>query len=268
MSPDEHAVEAEKLLEAANQERLSEYLTASGVLALEALVHTQLALLASRPTTQTVNVDLVPKSATEVINRLTAERDEALTGVEANVMLKTEMGHACDRLERERDDLHWLVGHLARNAPDTVMLPPRLASVVKDCMDGYEPSRFTLAAPVPSTGEDQSGLTWANRVHPDDETGGDQEELVRLIDAPCLEGDCEDSPPEGEWCSHTRLVPASKVPEDVEMLPVPDEGSETGPYHCADCGWVWPMHRPPVDAECDNCGGELVPSDEGSQTNG
>lgn len=42
--------------------------------------------------------------------------------------------------------------------------------------------------------------------------------LVRVVEAPCLEGDCEDEPAEGEWCSHTRLMPASQVPGDVEML--------------------------------------------------
>lgn len=33
-------------------------------------------------------------------------------------------------------------------------------------------------------------------------------------------------------------------------------------YKCHDCGWLWPLGTPPLSqrpAECDSCGGELVP---------
>lgn len=102
-----------------------------------ATAHAFTALLAQRPRLQ-------------VRSEIEAERDDWQA--------------ACGNVERERDearsqvsDLRWLVGHLAHNAPDTVMLPPRLAPLVKECMDGFQLSRYTLAAPVPSSegGEDR-----------------------------------------------------------------------------------------------------------------
>lgn len=35
-------------------------------------------------------------------------------------------------------------------------------------------------------------------------------------------------------------------------------------WTCEDCGWPWPavMGPPPEEAECDNCGGCLVPARE------
>ena len=29
-------------------------------------------------------------------------------------------------------------------------------------------------------------------------------------------------------------------------------------WRCEDCGWLWPVGKPPGDGECDNCGGELI----------
>jgi hypothetical protein len=35
-------------------------------------------------------------------------------------------------------------------------------------------------------------------------------------------------------------------------------------WTCEDCDWTWPLAgKPPAGSECDNCGGELVPTDEG-----
>ncbi len=34
----------------------------------------------------------------------------------------------------------------------------------------------------------------------------------------------------------------------------------TPKHDCEDCGWEWPLAgEPPMDAECDNCGGMLIP---------
>ena len=34
-------------------------------------------------------------------------------------------------------------------------------------------------------------------------------------------------------------------------------------YCCEDCGWLWPQSsEPPMGAECDNCGGELLATDD------
>lgn len=53
----------------------------------------------------------------------------------------------------QRDDLRWLVGHLAGNCPDVgaLPLPPRLASVVRECIESYEPGRFTLGVTLETT---------------------------------------------------------------------------------------------------------------------
>lgn len=39
-----------------------------------------------------------------------------------------------------------------------------------------------------------------------------------------------------------------------------DVATQTGGvFACEDCAWQWPLHgSPPVGAECDACGGELI----------
>lgn len=37
------------------------------------------------------------------------------------------------------------------------------------------------------------------------------------------------------------------------------KGKRVKLWQCDDCGWLWPLpDEPPEDAECDNCGGELM----------
>jgi len=49
-------------------------------------------------------------------------------------------------------------------------------------------------------------------------------------------------------------------PKETQMA-TPDR-ARPAENACADCGWRWPvMGPPPEGAECDNCGGELEPSE-------
>jgi hypothetical protein len=52
------------------------------------------------------------------------------------------------RLRMENSDLRWLLGRLALFAPDDVMLPPRLAPLLLECIEGFDASRFTVATPI------------------------------------------------------------------------------------------------------------------------
>lgn len=73
--------------------------------------------------------------------------DEA---VEAIDQARRLVADAHVRLHRV-DDLEWLVGKLAVNAPAGTLIPPRLASIVKDCASAYVDggsSRYTVATPV------------------------------------------------------------------------------------------------------------------------
>lgn len=36
-------------------------------------------------------------------------------------------------------------------------------------------------------------------------------EYLLVVEEHCYEGDCEDAPADGEWCSHARLVPTAEA---------------------------------------------------------
>ena len=43
-------------------------------------------------------------------------------------------------------------------------------------------------------------------------------------------------------------------------MPDVDTPDDLVPWGCEDCGWSWPAPgAPPASAECDHCGGRLVP---------
>lgn len=84
------------------------------------------------------------------------EKPFAYTGAAAFDLLAIaeEQAAELDQLRTvTRDDLCWLVGHLAGNCPDVgaVPLPPRLAPVVRECIETYQPGRFTLAVTLETT---------------------------------------------------------------------------------------------------------------------
>lgn len=53
------------------------------------------------------------------------------------------------------EDVVWLIGYLADNAPPDLLMPPRFTPGLALCRKAYNPSRFTVAMPLSRTAPDR-----------------------------------------------------------------------------------------------------------------
>ena len=112
-----------------------------------------------------------------------------------------------------------------------------LASPQPDTGGPYAGTRTAMdgpiaASPQPDTAPRMMQGIWPKEVGADTVCLADLPDTapegptVRMVNEDCMEGDCEDSPAPGEWCSHTDIV---SLPEAVRIF-VREEMAMAAPH--------------------------------------